>query len=236
MGTQVLFVDDSGKSDAKHASQVIVQGGFSVAVDAVPTLSRRVLGAKAKFFASRNSPTHWEIKSKALIASGPWKRRNNRAFAEEIVDIVHGLGGTFYSACIDKRRLRSPMKNETAVPMLLQALAEHYSVECDHRGAVGIIVSDRSNSWLDNHASMCMASFVASRKLPLHRGIYFAGSHTSEGIQVADLVAGAVRRHLEGAGELNGLIHTMRGHSWLPQGRRIRTCEGYWYRNHIKLL
>ena len=42
----MLFLDDSGKPDLSHPSLGLVIGGFSVPSTQVPTLSRRVAGAK----------------------------------------------------------------------------------------------------------------------------------------------------------------------------------------------
>ena len=45
MTTRILFIDDSGKPDLNHASGTVVMAGFSIPSTAVPTLSRRLLGA-----------------------------------------------------------------------------------------------------------------------------------------------------------------------------------------------
>ena len=46
----MLFLDDSGKPDLSHPSLGLVIGGFSVPSTQVPTLRRRVAGAKARFY------------------------------------------------------------------------------------------------------------------------------------------------------------------------------------------
>ena len=93
MNTRVLFLDDSGKPDANHASNAVVIAGFSVPSEQVTTLSRRVLGAKGKFFPKRGQPTTWEIKAADVIKPNPWNRRSNRDFAYELVRIVGSLDG-----------------------------------------------------------------------------------------------------------------------------------------------
>ena len=109
MQTRVLFLDDSGKPDANHPSAAVVIAGFSIPADAVPTLARRVLGTKASYFPQRGQPTTWEVKAGDLIKPNPWKRSKNRHFAFELVCIVSALGGTIYSAAIDKSKMKNPM-------------------------------------------------------------------------------------------------------------------------------
>lgn len=99
-----------------------------------------------------------------------------------------------YSVAIEKSRMNHAMTLPTTMPLQLQALVEHFAVECAEMGKVGIVVSDWCNHQYDQHASRCVASFVATHRLPVHPGVYYASSHGSEGVQVADLVSG-VRRH-----------------------------------------
>ncbi len=165
MNTRVLFLDDSGKPDANHASNAVVVAGFSVPSEHVPTLSRRVLGAKGKFFPKRGQPTTWEIKAADVIKPNPWNRRANRDFTFELVRIVASLDGTVYSAAIDKSRMKHVMALAQAMPLQLQALIEHFEVECRHRRETGMVVADWSSHQADQHASSCVASFVASRGL-----------------------------------------------------------------------
>ena len=63
MSTRVLFLDDSGKPDVNHASNAVVIAGFSIRSTDVATLSRRVLGAKAKHLPARGHPASWEVKA-----------------------------------------------------------------------------------------------------------------------------------------------------------------------------
>lgn len=65
-----------------------------------------------------------------------------------------------------------------------------------------MIVADWSSHQNDQHASRCVASFVASRRLAIHPSVYYASSHTNEAVQVADLVAAVRRRTAEGDTQL----------------------------------
>ena len=163
VNTRVLFLDDSGKPDANHASNAVVIAGFSVPSEHVPTMSRRVLGAKGKFFAKRGQPTTWEIKAADVIKPNPWKRRANREFAFELVRIVGALDGTVYSVAIDKSKMKHPMSLAQTMPLQLRALVDHFEVECRHHGETGMLVAYWSSHQADQHASSCVASFVASR-------------------------------------------------------------------------
>lgn len=84
------------------------------------------------------------------------------------------------------------------MPLQLQVLVEHFEVECRFHDETGMIVADWSSHHADQHASNCVASFVASRKLNIHPSVYYASSLATPAIQVADLLAGVRRRLAEG--------------------------------------
>lgn len=236
MTTRVLFLDDSGKPDAKHPSGAVVIGGLAVPSGSVPTLSRRILGAKSKYLPSRGHPASWEIKSASFIKPNPWKRRKNRDFIDELVRIVASVGGTFYSASIQKARMNHPMSLAQTMPLQLQALVEHFEVECRHNNETGLIVADWSSHQADNHASACVASYVASRKLQIHPSVYYASSLTTEAIQVADLVAGIRRRVLEGDANLAQVDTAMAKTRTISNPTALRTYKGRLYENQIRLF
>ena len=106
----MLFLDDSGKPDLSHPSLGLVIGGFSVPSTRVPTLSRRIAGAKARFYPARGDPASWELKSSYIVKPNPWKRRKNRDFVDETIRIVEQARGTVYTVSIDKRRMHHPMQ------------------------------------------------------------------------------------------------------------------------------
>lgn len=201
----------------------------------VATLSRRVLGAKRKFYERRGVPTVWEIKAAAYIKPGPWRRANNRDFVKEVARIVREAGGTTYSVSITKANtihLKSPVQT---MPLMLQALVEHFAAECRHLDATGIVVSDWSSHNFDQHASRCVASYVASNRLPIHPSVYYASSHATESIQVADLFAGARRRIDEGAGPA-GLEEVLAEVSAVDSAQNLRTFKGRRFNSHIVLF
>ena len=115
-------------------------------------------------------------------------------------------------------------------------LVEHFSVECDVRGETGLIVSDWSNHALDAHASECVATFVITRRLPLHPSVYYANSKTSHAIQGADLVAGVRRRAIAGDPHLTPIAADLAAIRTLPLGTVATTHTGRPYRNDIPLF
>ena len=203
--TRFLFLDDSGHPAPNYTTRAVVIGGFSIASDDVAAINRRVAGAKGGIFPERGRPSQWEVKASHMIRPHLWKRPRNQRLAGEIVDILRGLGCTTYTASISKGRMHHPMTQRTTMPLQLQALIEHFAVECDQQLSVGVIIMDRSNHPIDAHASHCAASYIISQGLPLHPTVYYADSVTSQAVQVADLIVGVRRRVLEGDTSLHSV-------------------------------
>lgn len=72
--------------------------------------------------------------------------------------------------------------------------------------------------------------------LPLHRGVYFAASHTSEALQVADLVSGVRRRHIEGDASMAAVAHEMDAVCNVSPANGASTHTGREFRNRILLF
>lgn len=235
-GTTVLFLDDSGKPDARDSSKAVVIGGFSIPSASVPTLSRRVAGAKSRYFPHLGDPSTWEVKATLLISPNSWRRSRNRGFLGEVSRILGAFGCTVYTVSIDKRRMHHPMNLKATMPLQLRALAEHFAVECGERREMGLIVSDWSSHDLDTHASGRVASFATGWDLPLHPSVYYADSLSSHAIQVADLVAGVRRRVIEGDGDLQELDAALATIRALPADSGLTTHAGRAYTNRITLF
>ena len=186
----------------------------------VAAINRRLAGAKGGIFPDRGRPSRWEVKAAHMIRPHLWKRPRNQQLAGEIVAILRGLDCTVYTASISKARMNHRMTQRTTMPLQLQALIEHFAVECAQHLAMGVIVMDRSNHTIDAHASHCAASYVVSLDLPLHPTVYYADSVTSQPVQISDLISGVRRRVLEGDTSLGAL--RPEDHSWPPThtGRR----------------
>lgn len=201
----MLFLDDSGHPAPNHASRAVVIGGIAIASTSVQDLSRRIAGAKRHHFPERHLPAKWEIKATDTIRPNTWKRRRNRSLVSSVIRILEGLDCTVYTASINKANMHHLMTQRTTMPLQLQALVQHFAVECLYRGEVGIIVVDRSSHNLNSHASHCVASYITPRRLPLHPTVYYADSTTSQAIQIADLISGTRRRALEGDANMQTL-------------------------------
>lgn len=234
METRVLYLDDSGKPEASHASRAVVIGGLAIDADQYTTFSRRVLGAKGAHYPGRGGPQNWEIKSSNFVRPNEWKRSKNRAFVQEILRITQGVGATTYSVSIEKSKMLHPMTLTTSMPLQLQALVEHFDAECRQQSRLGLVVVDTSNHQLDQHASKCVSSFVVSRKLGLHPVVYYAGSKSCEAIQVADLFAAIRRRAIEGDTSMAAVASRIAGIR--PSASIATTFSGRTFANEIDLF
>lgn len=235
-GTRVLYLDDSGNPSQNHESKAVVIGGFSIPSENVPALYRKVAGAKGHFYPRRGDPGKWEVKATETIKPNQWKRSKNRNFIEEIARILGSLGCTVYAVSINKSNMNHPMALTTTVPLQLQALVEHFAVECAEHQETGVIVSDWSNHRLDAHASRCVATFVLSRCLPMHPSVYYANSQSSHAIQIADLVAGIRRRSMERDANLQPIDDIFAGIRTLSSNAAARTHSGRPFANRIPLF
>ena len=168
-------------------------------------------------------------------AKGVEKSRN-RDFVEEVANILNILGCTAYAASIDKRNLIHEMKISTTMPMQLQALVEHFALECLANSETGLLISDWSRHDLDAHASNCVGSFVVTRHLPLHPSVYYANSSSSHAIQVADLVSGIRRRALEGDVYLSAADRRLESIRAFSPDNQALTVTGRPFRNWIDLI
>lgn len=233
--TRVLFLDDSGKPSKSDATQAVVIGGFSILSQNVHRFDLQIAGAKARFHPDRGDPGKWELKAGQTITPNPWNRSKNRSLVKETQRILGQLDGTVYTVTIDKRRLHHEMPLNKTTPLQLQALVEHFAVECDEHNETGMIVSDWSNHSLDAHASVCVATFVKSRSLSLHPGVYYANSKTSHAIQLADLVSGIRRRSAEGDPKLQTTDKELAKIRTLGLSAP-NTHEGRRYTNRIQLF
>ncbi len=130
--------------------------------------------------------------------------------------------------------MKHPMTLATTMPLQLQCLVEHFAAECRALNSMGLVVADWSSHQFDQHASRCVASFVASRKLAIHPCVYYASSHGNEAVQVADVVAAVRRRTAESDPRLAALDdHLARGRPPMAVGP---TVTGRPYSNYIDVF
>ena len=159
-----------------------------------------------------------------------------RDFVLEVLSILDRLDGTVYSVSIDKRAITHDMKLSTTMPLQLQVLIDHFTEECRTESSTGMIVSDWSTRGLDSHANRCVSSYVASRRLNHHPGVYYTDSASSHAIQVADLLAGIRRLAVEGDPDMQTLDHRLAAIRSSSAAVSGPTLKGRPYENRISLI
>ena len=234
--TRVLFVDDSGKPSFGHPSRAVVIGGFSVQSQHVPELCRRISDAKWEFLPERGDPREWEIKSRLAPESSGRRRTRHEQFINELIRVLSQWNCTVYTVSITKSRMHHEIGAKVTMPLQMQVLAEHFAVECSSFGEMGMLVSDWSNHSLDSHVSRHLARFMNEATLPIHPCLYFADSLGSPSIQVADLIAGACRRSLEGDLHARSTSNRLAEIRSLPYEFGLRTHAGRPYETQIELF
>ena len=234
--TRVLYLDDSGKPHPGDSTGAVVIAGFSVPSEEAQTLHRRIAGAKSHFFHQLGDPSGWEMKSSKMMRRRRLRSTRYRNFVDEVLRILGTLDCTVYSVSIEKRNMAHQMKLSTTMPLQLQVLIRHFARECEAEGGTGMIVSDWSNQGLDSHANNCVASFVVSRHLNHHPGVYYTDSAASHAIQVADLVAGIRRRAIEGDADMRKLDSRLASIRSKSSASARPTQEGRPFENRIALF
>jgi hypothetical protein len=205
-----LYLDDSGKTDPKHASQFVVYAGLSVDESEWTPLHRRITGAKARYFPLRagGRPNAWELKSKDFLTPNAWKRKRNREFCYELVRILRQSDCAIYAVGAEKARAARPLDETWLVPLIYQRLTAKFLDEVGQKGAgTGAIVCDWTSYKLDHHISTCVQSYAVSRGYSgIIGGVTYGSSHSFTAIQAADLIAGAFRMSYEGATHMATLV------------------------------
>ena len=235
-GTRVLFLDDSGKPSFSHPSRAVVTGGFSVPSQLVPELCTAINRAKSALFPERGSPYGWEMKSRLALKSFGRRRSRQALLVDELAGTLSRLKCTTYTVSIRKDSTHHELSLKNTMPLQLTVLAEHFAVECQTRGENGILVSDRGGYALDSHASQQVARFSTARDLPVHPCVYFADSLGLPAIQLADLIAGARRRAIEGDRNSASIAARVAAIRSLPDDSNLQTQGGRPYETQIDLF
>lgn len=146
-----LCLDDSGKTDPKHASKFVVYAGLSVDASEWGTLHRRITGAKASFFPLRagGRPNEWEVKSENFLTPNAWNRKSNRSFCFELVSILRRSNCRVYAVAAEKAMAQRALDETWLVPLVFQRMTAKFLDEIAQRGpGSGAILCDPSSRTL----------------------------------------------------------------------------------------
>jgi len=202
---RILYLDDSGKIHPHDPSTVVVFGGFSVDEGDWHRLIRQISGAKGNFF-ERRKPRDWEIKSGDFLSRNDWKRGFKRRFCSEIARILRDNHCSVYAVSMDKARAHDALHEAKFVPLALQALIAKFYEELVDNEETGSIVLDWSTYQMDHHITNCLTAMTVVNEMGrLRGGVTYGSSLALPPLQAADLIAGTMRRSLEGQHRLDPL-------------------------------
>jgi hypothetical protein len=220
---RILYLDDSGKVHPNDPAKVVVFAGFSVDEESWHDLIRKISGVKARSFPYRGAgnPNEWEIKSTDFIDRNSWRRKKNRRFCFSIPNILRATGCYVYSVSMEKAKATDPLREDKFVPLAFQRLIAKFNAEVSSAETTGSIVCDWSTHQLDRHLTNCITGMVVSRFMyRLRGGITYGSSRALAPLQIADLIAGTLRRSMEGHSELDGLANAFRGLHFTSPGQQ----------------
>ena len=203
---KILYLDDSGKVHPNDPARFVVFGGFSVDEGRWHSLVRQLNGVKYRFFPQRSKPYEWEVKSTDFLTSNDWKRAKRRNLCFEVANALERNNARVYVVSMDKSKAIGSLAEARFIPLMFQRLVAKFHSEIVNEANTGSIVCDWSTYQMDHHVSNCVTSMVIVNKLELVRGgVTYGSSASLVPLQVADLIAGAFRRYLEGQNHLQSL-------------------------------
>lgn len=112
---------------------------------------------------------------------------------------------------MEKARAVDALEEAKFLPLALQRLLAKFNDEIICGATTGSIVLDWSTHQMDRHITNCVTAMTVSRSMELLRGgVTYGSSLALPPLQVADLIAGSLRRSLEGQVRLNELAAAFR--------------------------
>ena len=208
---RILYLDDSGKIHPNDPAKFVVFAGFSIDDDSWHELIRQLAGVKAKNFPKRGNPNDWEIKNDNHLDPNNWKRAKNRDFCFSLPKILRRNGCFVYAVSLEKAKAKDKLKEEKFVPLAFQRLIAKFNGEINAADTTGSIVCDWSTHQMDRHLTHCVTGMAVSRyMLRLRGGITYGSSRALPPLQIADLIAGTLRRSMEGLSHLDDLADAFR--------------------------
>jgi hypothetical protein len=217
----LLYLDDSGKVHPNDPAKVAVFAGFSVDEHKWHDLVRQISGAKARFFPKRASgiPHDWELKSEDFLTLNSWQRAKNRNFCIELTEILARNGCKVYAVTLEKAKAKDPLEEQKFVPLMLQRLIRRFHDQVLSLATTGTVVLDWSTHQLDEHVTRCVSAMTVSQDLRhLIGGVTYGGSAALPPLQVADLIASALRRNEEGQSHVADFARRLRELQFVREG------------------
>jgi hypothetical protein len=122
---------------------------------------------------------------------------------------------------MEKAKATDQLREEKFVPLAFQRLVAKFNAEVSFADSTGSIVCDWSTHQLDRHLTHCVTAMVVSKYMfRLRGGITYGSSRALPPLQLADLIAGTIRRSLEGHRELDGLANAFRDLHYTKPGEK----------------
>jgi hypothetical protein len=215
-----LYLDDSGKIHSNDSSKYFVLGGFSVDEGNWHKVVRQVSGAKSHFFRARGRPHEWEMKNTDFLTANAWNRSRNRGLCFEICTILKRNQCRVFVASLEKARANDALDEAKFFPLAFQRLVAKFNAEVVRSAGTGTVICDWSTHQMDRHLTNCISSLIITRNMDLLRGgVTYGSSKALVPLQVCDLIAGAIRRSLEGQTHIDPLADRFRELRYLEAGQ-----------------
>ena len=201
-----LYLDDSGKIHPKDPAKFFVLAGFSVDESRWHPLVRQINGVKTQLFPDNGKPYDWEVKGTSYLTANAWKRGTRRHLCFEVVKILRKNACYVYGISIEKAKANDDLDETKFFPLAFQRLVAKFNAEVVKTGDTGTIVCDWSTYQMDHAICKSITGMVITNQLAsLLGGVTYGSSAALAPLQVADLIAGTLRRHLEGQTHLSEL-------------------------------
>lgn len=139
---------------------------------------------------------YYEVKGRDLFKPSNARSRRNRVFATKVFELAESLGARLFGvACVKSHT--NPVDPVAIYTHALQILAERFHYHCLAASSEGIIVADSRTHNLNysvasSHLSFLFGNPTGRKYTSLIEGPMFVDSSLSAGMQLADILGGAV--------------------------------------------
>lgn len=208
-----LYLDETGNTNPHTIPVGVGQtpifslGGVILPFEKWREYDRAYLYLKRQFFKSeidqsKKIDSVWEIKGTDLFAPRNAASERNKVFCYKVFDLIESFGGKIIGVTFLKSVMQ-PMPRVSLYTKGLQIIAERYDVFLREANASGVLILDsrmahtRKGAGLDYTVATSYLSFVFGNEegKQLKRIVeapMFADSGLTAGLQIADIVSGAI--------------------------------------------